>query len=127
MKLYFKYFTLFILFAFISCGSTPAQTITTDSNTIVIIDLTFLPDTTTADPGQTIFFSNQDDVPHQILSQSAVDQFDDTGEFDSLIINSGEIREITIPTTATSGSTLFFYDDFFEDTMVTPNGTITVN
>jgi len=128
VKLYIKYLFIFILFAISSCGSTPtADPITTNSETISIIGFTFLPDTISADPGQTIFFYNRDAIVYQILSQSAPDQFDDTGLFESLIIETNQVQEITIPSTATSGSTLFFYDNFLQDTMATPNGTININ
>lgn len=109
-----------------NCATDEANVVLNNSETIAIISNTFQPEIIEAEPGQILFFRNFDDIPHQILSQSAPDQFDDTGTFDSLIITSGETREITIPDTTASGTTLFFYDGILEDTMVTPNGEIDV-
>lgn len=116
-----------LLLLVIHCGSGPATTLTTSTQTVTIINYSFVPDTLTVRAGNTLFFLNQDNIPHRILSQSAPDRFDDTGVFDSLVIEAGETRLITIPAGTPSGTTLFFYDDVLKANMITPNGSIDVN
>lgn len=90
------------------------------------MDFSFIPTDITAAAGDIIFFYNADSSPHQILSESAENLFDDTGDLDSLIISAGQSAAVTIPSTSTSGTIIYFYDDILRDLMITPNGTITI-
>lgn len=94
--------------------------------TVVIVAQTFVPAEITAAAGKIIYFYNNDSTPHHILSESAPDLFDDTEALDSGIIDEGDTRFITVPDTAIAGDMFYFYCDFTNNVMTTPNGTITV-
>lgn len=129
MFLLFNIFNKFIfcLFLFmISCGSDPATTITTEGQTVFITDRQFIPSELNASAGETIFFVNDDATPHIIQSQSAASAFDATGDFESFVIDVDATGFILIPDTAVSGDQFFFYSSILEDTMLTPNGLITI-
>lgn len=99
---------------------------TGNQSQVVIQNFTFEPTEITASAGDTIVFTNFDDVPHLILSQSAEDSFDDTEEFDdSLLIVDGS-NSITIPDDAAVGDVFYFYCGYLEEVMATPTGTITI-
>lgn len=128
MKFSFIRNILFLLIALgsFSCGKENLLTTVPNEQIILIKDYQFTPLTLTVEPGDVIFFRNDDDVPHRILSQSAENIFDDTGEFDSLIIPRGVVGQIEIPSDAVSGSSFYFYDEILEDQMFTPSGILTV-
>lgn len=109
-----------------SCGSDVATTAASENPAVVITNLSFVPQTLSASAGETVVILNEDAVPHHILSQSAENSFDNTGDFDSQTIPAGKASLITIPDTALSGRTLFFYDEFFKGAMATPNGRVEV-
>ena len=121
-----NYILLFSFFFFLSCGSNPVTTTTSDSILILILDGQFIPSEITASAGQTIFFDNRDLTHHQILSQSASDSFDNTGDFSSNVIDIDQVGLIIIPETAVSGDQFFFYSGDRQASMITPNGTITI-
>ena len=110
---------------FLSCGT--EDSLPTSNHTIIqIIDQSFLPDEIEARAGETIFFQNFDATPHQILSESAPDLFDDTNTFSSGFIDLDEVGLITVPSTALPGDVFYFYSDVLEAAMATPNGVITI-
>lgn len=117
----------FLFFCFLlACGADPATTTTNDSTIIIILDGRFIPSEITAGAGQIIFFDNQDVTPHQILSQSVSDSFDNTGDFSSNSIDVDQVGLITMPETAVSGDQFFFYSGDRQMSMITPSGTITI-
>ncbi|HLD45099.1 MAG TPA: hypothetical protein VJC18_06655 [bacterium] len=93
---------------------------------VVILNRQFLPENLVASSGQTIFFSNLDDTPHHILSQSGINLFDDTGLFDTDIIPENGATLIVIPEDVSAGGLLYYYDDIMRGEMHTPTGTITI-
>lgn len=109
-----------------SCGQDPITNATTETQTITIVEESFVPASVTVSAGDTIFFYNEDTVPHHILTESAEGLFDNSGLFDSLVIDVGEMASVLVPNTVSSGETLFFYCDFFRDSMITPNGQMNV-
>lgn len=117
----------FVLLVTVACGE---ENITASANenstTVVIMDQTFVPQEITATAGEIIYIYNNDSTPHHILSESAPDLFDDTETLDSGIIDEGDTRFITVPDTASAGDVFYFYCDFTNNVMTTPNGTITV-
>ncbi|MBU0505418.1 MAG: cupredoxin domain-containing protein [bacterium] len=117
---------LFLAFFLLSCGHDKTEAIDDSLYTITILDHMFVPDTVTVPPGETIFFINRDGMPHQILSQSGENLFDDTGLFESEIIIDGDTSYINVPEDAQTGDVLFFYDGLLIETMHTPNGIITI-
>lgn len=123
-KMFAVLFCLFTLIVPVGCGNSTDSS--SDDLTISILNKTFIPDSITANPGDTIQFLNQDSVSHQILNESGENQFDDTELFDSDIILSGFSGEITIPEDVTSGTLLYFYSALFTSDMITPNGQITI-
>lgn len=127
MKTFTNIILFFVLLFTVACGEEDiAASADESSTTIVILNQTFVPSEITASAGEIIYFYNDDSTPHHILSESAPDLFDDTGTFDSGIIDEGDTRSITIPDTAVSGEEFYFYCDFTNNVMTTPNGTITV-
>lgn len=110
----------------IGCQQNNTVTPPDGNATIVIIDQTFTPTEISATAGQILFFYNQDGITHRILSQSANNTFDDTQNFDSGIITDDSFGVITVPESAITGDVFYFYDDVLRSTMITPNGTITV-
>lgn len=111
---------------FSQCGDRKAAITNPDDQIILIIDNTFVPNSLTVSPGDEIFFMNNDNIPHQILSQSAENIFDDTGLFESLIIPNDQLSSVIIPEDALPGTTLFFYDGVLLDQMSSPNGSFVV-
>ena len=110
---------------FFSCGT--ETDLPTSNNTIVqIIDQSFIPDEVEARAGEILFFQNFDVTPHQILSESAPDLFDNTNAFSSEFIDLDEVGLITIPSTALPGDIFYFYSDVLGAAMTTPNGIITI-
>ncbi len=118
---------LFFLFSLISCGHAATEISEEDPYTVLIYNHMFVPTTLTVAPGETVFFYNQDSMAHRILSASGEDLFDDSGLFDSTIIPDGDVYFITIPDTALDGEVFYFYDDYLQDEMITPNGIITIS
>lgn len=123
--------SLFVVFllsflAMTSCGNHESVITNPDDKIIFILDGAFVPDSVDVAPGDEVFFLNEDSVAHQILSQSAENQFDNTGAFDSFIIVPNQVGVIVIPEDAAPGTTFFFYDDILSDQMVTPNGSLVV-
>lgn len=114
---------------FLHCNQDTALPITNEQNNsylVQIIDNSFIPDTLVVEPGSVIFFYNFDTAPHRILSQSAENMFDDTGEFDSGFFDPDSPASIEIPSSAVSGDIYYFYDDVLQDQMLTPNGSIEI-
>ena len=119
---------LFLLFFGLSlgCGKAITEITNTDEPVITIIGSQFVPDAVVVEPGDTIFFYNQDAVSHRILSQSQINTYDDSGLFDSYIITDETTGFITIPADSATGDVIYFYDDVLKDAMLTPNGTIEI-
>lgn len=117
-----------LLIHFTACADTTDSLLsdTGGSVTIFIADHEFIPSSLTVSAGDTIFFDNQDDTTHRILSESATGVFDDTGVFDTGYININGFGSLTIPDTAVSGDTFYFYSDILQDAMSTPDGTFVV-
>lgn len=112
---------------FVSCGgSLESDPALSGDNVVVLHDLSFDPDSLSAAPGDVIYFYNADDEPHRVLSESDNGLFDNSGVFDTGVIPSSDVLAITVPTTAVPGDVIFYYDAFFEDAMITPNGKITI-
>jgi len=116
---------------FFGCAQTPKKgsgdfSSVSDDSTIIIRDYSFFPEELEAVAGQTITFYNYDAVPHEILSESAENAFDDTGIFSSEIITPDEFGFIEVPTDAVVGDVYYFYCNQLQDLMVTPNAHITV-
>ena len=107
------------------CGDAESENVD-DGQTIIIDTMTFIPDELTASAGEVITVINDDDETHTITSESSEDAFDDSGDFDSGILTSGNVSSIVIPEDAVAGDTFFFYCDIHEDAMTTPNGIITI-
>lgn len=120
-----SFFVLMALFFSTNCGE-GEDILIDDSATIFIVGYAFSPTTISAPAGSSVFFYNQDDVPHHILSESTNDAFDDSGLLDSQPILPGEIASVIIPSASASGAEIHFYDDLLQDEMVTPNGIIVV-
>jgi plastocyanin len=104
-------FIISLMFSFVCCGHDETENIDDSLYTVIILDHMFIPETITVPPGETIFFINRDSMPHQILSQSGEDLFDDTGLFDSEIIIDGETSYINLPEDAQTGDVIFYYDN----------------
>jgi hypothetical protein len=124
-----KKILLLILFSFtfLNCdGGSNSNTPTDNSSSISILEFSFVPQSITVEPGETVFILNDDTIPHHILSQSAEDAFDDTSLFDSLEIPVDGVGYITIPEDAVVGDTLFYYSSTLEGDMLTPNGSIVI-
>ena len=100
-------------------GTTGGQTITIDAFTFSSTELN-------AKPGEVIKVVNNDSTTHTVTSESALNAFDDNGDFDTNDLNAGQQSSITIPATATPGDQFFWYCAIHESMMTTPNGTITV-
>lgn len=118
---------VFFCLSLLSCGNETTTTALSDGEIVFIYSSEFVPNPVQADAGQTIFFINEDSTAHQIVSQSAEDAFDDSGDFDSGIIPTGVTGSITVPSTATSGDVFYFYDAILEDQFQSANGSIEVN
>ncbi len=110
---------------FASC-STSSNSTTHDQPTIIIDSMTFIPTEISASAGETILVINDDDTTHTITSESAQNAFDNSGDFDTGFIVSGEATTFDVPSTAQPGDTFFWYCDLHEASMATPNGVITV-
>lgn len=110
----------------VACGDRESLITNPEDKIVFILDGAFVPESVSVLPGDEVFFLNEDIVPHQIVSQSAENQFDNSGAFDSLIIPPNQVGLIVIPDDAVSGTTLFFYDEILLDQMVTPNGSLVV-
>jgi len=118
-----------LLFLFLLCGcnnETENDAPDTDDLIVVIENNQFIPQTFSAESGATIFFENLDGTPHQILSQSAEDHFDDTQIFSSEIITTNNFGFIELPDDAETGEIFYFYCGIFTDAMATPNGVIEI-
>lgn len=118
------YLILFILLlGTTSCGTT---TDTEEGGPVLIVEpgMIFATPEITAPSGATIAILNRTDQPLHIVSQSAEDQFDDTGEFDILVPSSGA-QVLTLPE-APSGTVFFYYDAFYTTSMTPDSGTITI-
>ncbi len=116
----------FLLLLMAACGTITEETPAPGDLTIIITDNQFIPQEITAAVGETVFFHNQDLTLHRILAESAEGSFDDTGLFSSNPIIHDSYGTITIPETAISGDTLFFYSEYITSAMTTPDGIITV-
>ena len=125
MKYKLHLFQIFFFLFLAGCGSSGSNN-STDKQTISIEDMTFIPSTIEAAPGETIIVINNDDVDHTLTSESDLNMFDDSGEFDTGTMSTGEIMTIEIPSDAEEGDTLFFYCKAHEDGMTTPNGRMTI-
>ncbi len=124
LKIFLKVLCLAILVVGCTEDSNPNPT---DNSSIVIIEnFSFLPEELTVEAGETVFFVNEDGAPHQILSQSDADLFDDTGEFSSEMIAAGETGFVVVPETAATGDVFYYYCDVLQDGMATPNGSLLV-
>lgn len=117
---------IILLVSVSACGDRESLITNPDDKIIFILDGAFVPDSVTVAPGDDVFFLNEDGIPHQIVSQSAENQFDNSGAFDSFVIPPNQIGLIVIPEDAISGTTFFFYDEILLDQMVTPNGSLVV-
>lgn len=127
MKIFSPIILFFALLFTVACGEEDiAASASENITTVIIVDQTFVPAEITATAGEIIYFYNDDSTPHHILSESAPDLFDNTGTFDSGIIDEGDTRFITIPDTAVSGEEFYFYCDLTNNVMTTPSGTIVV-
>ena len=127
MPLRHLFIIILFIFAFSSCGGWQETPVSASNPYIIIIsNKMFIPSAVTVSAGDVIYFDNQDDMPHIILSQSAEDLFDDDGTFASDLIPENTVGAITVPATATAGTTLYFYDDLLKDVMLTPNGSVLV-
>ena len=96
---------------------------------ITISGMSFSPLDLHVPPGGTVTVINRDSMPHSVTSETAANAFTpgavagvsfDTGEF------AGQ-KSFTIPTTAAEGTVIPYYCTLHRQTMVTPNGTITVD
>jgi plastocyanin len=94
--------------------------------TIAINGFSFTPLTLDATPGEVIDVKNNDTTTHTVTSESALNAFDDNGDFDSNDLSAGATGSITIPADAAVGSDLFWYCAIHKADMDTPNGTIHV-
>jgi plastocyanin len=117
---------LALVFPFVSCGSSSDSGGGDDDLTIIIDNMAFETTELNALPGDTITVINDDDEDHTVTSESAQNAFDDSGDFDTGILEPGETDTFTIPFDASIGDSFFFYCDVHEATMVTPNGRIDI-
>lgn len=93
---------------------------------ITIQNLSFIPKDITARPGETVFFYNNDEHPHHILSQTNVDSFDNSQDFSTEPFDHGDVVAITLPLDAEENEVFYFYCRIFRSTLVTPTGSITI-
>ncbi len=121
-----RWFFTFLILITVACDSSTEETPTSDSNIIVITNNQFIPQEITVAAGDTVFFHNQDETPQRILSESTEGSFDNTGLFSSNSMIQDSYGTITIPETAVSGDTLFFYSEYLTSAMSTPDGVITI-
>lgn len=123
-----KFSLIFVaLLFFISCGDSELEGESVeDSPSVIIIGNSFIPESLSVSPGDTVYFFNEDSNNHRILNESTSDVFDDTGVFDSGDIQPDDVSFIEIPEDAVVGTTFYFYCSYLEDSMTTPNGVLTV-
>lgn len=97
-----------------------------DENTILIRDYTFFPEEILAAAGEVLTIYNYDVVPHELLSGSAPNAFDDTGDITSAVILPNEFGFVSVPESALEDDVYFLYCNQLQDLMATPNAKITV-
>lgn len=97
-----------------------------NARSVQIVNYSFAPASFEARAGDTIFFQNFDETPHQIMSQSAENLFDATGVFASDFIDLDEIGYVVVPDSALAGDLFFFYCEILKGAMATPNGVIAI-
>lgn len=95
-----------------------------------IAGFAFNPVDMTVAPGTVITVTNNDSTAHTVTSQSADNSFTPGGvngvQFDTGILGPGASAQITIPSTAPSGTVVPYYCAIHTSTMATPNGHITI-
>jgi plastocyanin len=107
----------------ISCSDFQTHIPENTAPIVTILESSFSPTEITAEAGETVFFSNLDGVDHQILSESDLGAFDDTGIIDTGILLPEFQAAVVIPEDAQTGDQFFFYCGIFTDAMLTPDGT----
>jgi plastocyanin len=113
-----------------SSSSSPAPAPSPQAGFVITISgLAFSPLNLHVPPGATVTVVNQDGMPHSVTSETAPNAFTpgaasgvrfDTGAFTGT-------RTFTIPANAPSGAAIPYYCIPHLATMVTPNGTITID
>ncbi len=123
-----KNYTLFLLILFCFCISCGDNLTSNDAGgPVIVIEAGEILATSTinADSESTITIINHDDAPHTITSASALDAFDNSGDFDVLVPASGNAL-LTLPE-AVSGDEFFFYCRFHTEAMSPASGVIIIN
>ena len=114
--------TVSLLFIACGTGSVEPDLVGSGSPAVIIQSGTFIPDTLSVSAGDTVFFYNYDTSPQLILSESALDAFDDTGVLASSPIATNGIGTVTIPDDAAAGDVILYYNAYLQNGMATPNG-----
>ncbi|MBI4411439.1 MAG: hypothetical protein HY541_03025 [Deltaproteobacteria bacterium] len=121
-----RFFILFLVFSFLSCGEEEEAVDTTGEGPSLVIasgSVFATPDISAAS-GATVTIINNDDSPHTVTSESAESAFDETGDFDVTVSSEGTAL-LTLPE-APSGTVFFYYCRFHLDSMNPSSGTITI-
>lgn len=116
---------LFILCFYISCSDNLASHDTGGPVIVIEAGEVLTTSTISANSEATITIINNDDSPHTITSESSLDAFDNTGDFDILVPASGNVL-LTLPE-AVTGDEFFFYCRFHTEVMSPASGVIIIN
>ncbi len=95
---------------------------------ITISGMAFSPANLAVPPGATVTVLNRDSIAHTVTSEATSGAYT-PGSVGGVSFDTGQFtgqKSFTIPSTATEGTVIPYYCKVHTSTMVTPNGTITI-
>lgn len=108
-----------------ACGGIEKPVASVGPSLIISANGLLTTDNITVAEGEVITIINRDSSPHTVTSQSTLDAFDETGDFDVLVAAYSR-AVLELPDNSTAGTSFFFYCRLYLETLIPASGIIVV-